>query len=177
MAYQQSYPGYPHYQGGSHSNGQSHRIPVLYPHVVIPVQPRGVADDYQTLPLDTRPSIQPQSAIPNGRQANNVSPQYPGAPHPDISPSVQAHGLRTSPQQVIRNTIQNPDYPIDYQLLLLSLADEYLAVAHGQGPTTALSQHDQDFNDYCKLVATALGCMEALLKVCGRLLTTAEGSI
>jgi len=55
--------------------------------------------------------------------------------------------------------------PVDYQVLLLSLADEYLNAAHRQGTQTALLSHPADVEEYYKLVSTGLGCLEAVLKV------------
>jgi hypothetical protein len=56
--------------------------------------------------------------------------------------------------------------PVDYQVLLLSLADEYLNAAHSHGTTTSLGTSEADVEEYYKLVATGLGCLEAVLKVC-----------
>jgi hypothetical protein len=55
--------------------------------------------------------------------------------------------------------------PVDYQVLLLSLADEYLNAAHSRGTTTSLAGRESDVEEYYKLVATGLGCLEAVLKV------------
>ena len=54
---------------------------------------------------------------------------------------------------------------MDYQVLLLSLADEYLDAAHSHGTRVALSRRESDLEEYYKLVATGLGCLEAVLKV------------
>lgn len=55
--------------------------------------------------------------------------------------------------------------PVDYQVLLLSLADEYLNAAHACGTATSLANNETDIDGYYKLVATGLGCLEAVLKV------------
>lgn len=55
--------------------------------------------------------------------------------------------------------------PVDYQVLLLSLADEYLNAAHRHGTLTALTTRPADVEEYYKLIATGLGCLEAVLKV------------
>jgi hypothetical protein len=54
---------------------------------------------------------------------------------------------------------------VDYQVLLLSLADEYLNAAHRHGTKTALVTSPADVEEYYKLVSTGLGCLEAVLKV------------
>ncbi|EEP78657.1 conserved hypothetical protein [Uncinocarpus reesii 1704] len=53
---------------------------------------------------------------------------------------------------------------IDYQVLLLSLADEYFDAAHSQGTILAASREEGDVERYYKLVATGLCCLEAVLK-------------
>lgn len=55
--------------------------------------------------------------------------------------------------------------PVDYQVLLLSLADEYLNAAHARGTIVSLATRETDVEEYYKLVATGLGCLEAVLKV------------
>ena len=56
--------------------------------------------------------------------------------------------------------------PVDFQLLLLSLAEEYFATAHNEGSRVALCRRQSDIQVYHKLIATGLGCLEAALKVC-----------
>jgi hypothetical protein len=48
----------------------------------------------------------------------------------------------------------------------LSLAEEYFDAAHSQGTTTALGWKEAEMEEYYKLVATGLGCLEVVLKVC-----------
>lgn len=50
------------------------------------------------------------------------------------------------------------------QQLLLALADEYLEAAHSNTMLEALSRGEAQLDDYYKLVSTALGCMETVLK-------------
>lgn len=67
-----------------------------------------------------------------------------------------------------------PDPSIDYQTLLLYLADEYFDTAHGQGSSLAAAsagtgaeqQRQGDVEEYYRLIATGLGCLEVVLKVC-----------
>jgi hypothetical protein len=58
-----------------------------------------------------------------------------------------------------------PEPPVDYQLLLLSLAEEYIKAAHGIGSLVALYRRAEDTSQYYKLIATGLGCMESALIV------------
>ena len=54
--------------------------------------------------------------------------------------------------------------PLDYQLLLLSLAEEYFAAAYGSGSMAEIVRRERDNQEYYKLIATGLGCLEAVLK-------------
>jgi hypothetical protein len=74
-----------------------------------------------------------------------------------MSPKTPAVAAPQAPQVQTRA----PDEDVDYQTLLLALADEYLNAAHGKGTTLALSKNSVDVADYYKLVATGLGCLEA----------------
>lgn len=96
---------------------------------------------------------------------------YPGQPRNQMQASIPL----PTPTSTIANRHTYPPlhaappkatYPlIDYQLLLLSLAEDYLAAAHGGGSMAALLQRDGKINEYYKLVSTGLGCLEAVLKV------------
>ena len=55
--------------------------------------------------------------------------------------------------------------PVDYQLLLLTLAEDYFAKAHAEGSLVVLYQRNDELNRYFKLIATGLGCLETVLKV------------
>lgn len=129
------------------------------------MQPRGVTDNFQQLPQDARSYAPAHAATLDGAQTGIAYSQYPAAVHQGHVHTFQTQTPPMVNQQATHSALQNPAYPIDYQLLLLTLADEYLAAAHDQGSAIAISQHEQDINEYHKLVATSLGCMEALLKV------------
>ncbi|KAI5286908.1 hypothetical protein KEM54_006407 [Ascosphaera aggregata] len=57
-----------------------------------------------------------------------------------------------------------PDLTIDYQTLLLSLADEYMDAAHCQGANLAASRNQNGIEEYYRLIATGLACLETVLK-------------
>ncbi|RLL94617.1 hypothetical protein CFD26_102343 [Aspergillus turcosus] len=127
-------------------------------------------------------SSKPATPVPSSRAAPPVPssskpapPVQPKTPLPQVlvpapSPEVQQKMQRQGPKkQVQRQNAQQPvqkpsNPPIDYQVLLLSLADEYLKAAYGQGTMVALSRREMDIEEYYKLVATGLGCLEAVLK-------------
>jgi coenzyme F420-reducing hydrogenase beta subunit len=53
---------------------------------------------------------------------------------------------------------------VDLSVLLLQLADEYINAAHSLGPLAAKAQRADVVDQYHKLMATGLGCMQAALK-------------
>ena len=77
--------------------------------------------------------------------------------------------MKQNGKEIQKQTKQNTTKPgkpsMDYQAVLLSLADEYLSAAHSHGTMIALQKREVDIEEYYKLVATGLGCLEALLKV------------
>lgn len=49
-------------------------------------------------------------------------------------------------------------------VLILSAADEYVAAARSLGSVAARTMSSVDLGQYYKLMATAMGCMETVLK-------------
>lgn len=49
-------------------------------------------------------------------------------------------------------------------VLLISAADEYIAAARSLGSVAAMTLKAADMDQYYKLMATAMGCMETVLK-------------
>ena len=105
------------------------------------------------------PSI-PQHAIHQPRPVQSVQVVIP-SPRQTLgtASSGASNGFVRSPV-----TATGP-LPVDFQLLLLSLAEEYFATAHGEGPRVALCRSQSDIQVYHKLIATGLGCLEVALKV------------
>lgn len=56
------------------------------------------------------------------------------------------------------------DLPVDYRLLLLSLADQYIGEARSMGSGLVRNGAGADSNRYYKLMATGMGCYESVLK-------------
>ncbi|KAF7117518.1 hypothetical protein CNMCM5793_006540 [Aspergillus hiratsukae] len=103
------------------------------------------------------PPVQPKTPLPQ---------VLVPAPSPEVQQKMQRQGSKKQVQrQNAQQPVQKPSKPpIDYQVLLLSLADEYLKAAYDQGTMVALSRREMDIEEYYKLVATGLGCLEAVLK-------------
>ncbi|KGO70680.1 Tetratricopeptide-like helical [Penicillium italicum] len=104
------------------------------------------------------PATSPVSQAMNHYQTpkKQLQPQHIEKKRQPSQPNVEKHGKQT-PSKATKP-------PVDYQVLLLSLADEYLNAAHARGTTTSLTANETDVEEYYKLVATGLGCLEAVLK-------------
>ncbi|KAJ5778966.1 hypothetical protein N7457_006686 [Penicillium paradoxum] len=100
------------------------------------------------------PAVQPKMQIQTPKK--QIQPHHIEKKRPPIQPSAEKPGRPTP--------VKSTKPPVDYQVLLLSLADEYLNAAHSCGTTTSLAARETDIEQYYKLVATGLGCLEAVLK-------------
>ncbi len=79
-------------------------------------------------------------------------PQLPPTP----SPAVPVHARATS--------VISGDCPVDYRILLLSLADQYIAEARSLSTVLLQEQRADETDRYYKLMALGLGCLETVLK-------------
>ncbi|KAL2217140.1 cohesin loading factor-domain-containing protein [Thermoascus aurantiacus ATCC 26904] len=123
-----------------------------------------------------RPATQPQPASSAASPASAPAPQQipqvviPARP-PASSPEVpQKMPAKAPAKKQLQRLQSQPSVekeskpPIDYQVLLLALADEYFNAAHSKGTMVALQRREMEMEEYYKLVATGLGCLEAVLK-------------
>ncbi|KAL4877698.1 cohesin loading factor-domain-containing protein [Aspergillus karnatakaensis] len=135
------------------SNQSSSKSPRPAPSPQPPMEPKPVA---ATPPI----AIAPPASSPKPVQV--LIP----APSPDVQQNVQRPPPKKQAQkQPTQQPAQKPTKPgIDYQVLLLAMADEYLDAAHSHGTTVALLRREIELEEYYRLVATGLGCLEAVLK-------------
>ncbi|KAG0160493.1 hypothetical protein PDIDSM_8023 [Penicillium digitatum] len=128
------------------------------------------------------PIATPKRPQPTPSPVTHATPQVMiPAPSPVVQARIQTQIPKKQPQPQHIEKMRQPSLPnieksgkpapanstkppIDYQVLLLSLADEYLNAAHVRGTTTSLTANETDVEEYYKLVATGLGCLEAVLK-------------
>ncbi|RAH80240.1 hypothetical protein BO86DRAFT_449185 [Aspergillus japonicus CBS 114.51] len=107
------------------------------------------------------------SANPSAPSPKPVQVLIP-APSPDVQQKLQRQSKKPTPkqtpQQPMKSSTQKSAKTPDHQLLLLAMADEYLDAAHSHGTMVALLRREIDMEEYYKLVATGLGCLEAVLK-------------
>lgn len=101
-------------------------------------------------------------------QVQPVQPVQPAKPKPQqrSHPKVVVPPPQAPPSAVFATAqpLQSAEPPVDYQLLLLTLAEEYIAAARGMGPMVALFRREMEVAQYHKLMATGMGCMETVLK-------------
>lgn len=163
----QSHPSQMHYAGyreahqaSPQQNLQNWQLPTY-------AQPEAFYPQRQPQPHFEEMAIHQQSP------RYNVMPQLDGASDVQRRPS-QVPLADKQPHQVAafhatnasQMQLQAPSGPIDAATLLLSLAEEYLEMAHSIGRHMAADLHEEDVNTYQKLISTALGCLESLLKNC-----------
>jgi hypothetical protein len=123
-----------------------------------PIQPHEAAST-RNLYSSQPPRMTPRSVYMDDReQLKGTQPGSMQASHTLASPPT-ARALSTStgmPQQITG---------VDYQGLLLALAEEYLDTARKLGPKVTCGGQGAGLSLYQRLIATALGCLEAVLQV------------
>jgi hypothetical protein len=107
----------------------------------------------------------PVVEVPNAPQHSRHYEQKPKA----ISrPSTSSSSVAAS-TPCAKQPPSQPEAQINYQVVLLSLAEEYINAARKMSSLVALLRRPADADQYYKLLATGLGCMEVVLKVCSPL--------
>ncbi|ORY15456.1 cohesin loading factor-domain-containing protein [Clohesyomyces aquaticus] len=115
---------------------------------------------------------------PHATPQNRTSSQTPSSQHRPSSLPHPSSQSRPHPQVVIKkhtpqstptpartqNAPPAQPLPADFSVMLLSMADEYIKAARGMGPIAAMINREAEKQQYYKLMATGLGCMEAVLK-------------
>src|SRR3984957_2893960 len=148
---------------------QQHNMPGAFQQVEVVVQqPRYL----QPSPTQNAHCLQPPQSHPGVVFTGAPEPQFnhylSTNPHQQANienvPPPNLPQIQGSAKAVAKPQTSTDEPPLDYQLLLLSLADEYLAAAHGHGMLVALAKREASADQYYKLVATALGCIESILK-------------
>lgn len=115
----------------------------------VPLQPQGTPTHVRTPTAQTRsPSILSTSS--QVRSYPQVVIKKPSSTHLQTP---------TRPQHAPARPL-----PADLVVLILSAADEYIAAARSLGSLAARTLRPADLDQYYKLMATAMGCMETVLK-------------
>ncbi|KAJ6042637.1 uncharacterized protein N7446_013703 [Penicillium canescens] len=155
------------------------------PQPIIKVEPKQphISPKVETQQIHATPIATPKRPQPAPSPVAHSKPQVMvPAPSPDVQAKIRTQNQTPKKQQTPQHVEKKrPSQhsaekngkppaakpakpPVDYQVLLLSLADEYLNAAHSHGTTTSLATREADVEEYYKLVATGLGCLEAVLK-------------
>jgi Cohesin loading factor len=133
---------YPQYT----SHGQQH-VP-QYDHPVTPNSHVSYPQQNQNTPKSQKPS---QSRRP-----------------PETSSNGSMQELRNREQPKTQSKSQPKDQaksqPVDTPALLIALAEEYFVAAHKIGPSVTRVMSKDLVNEYQKLIATGLGCLESTFK-------------
>ena len=91
---------------------------------------------------------------------SNITKSAPPAKYP-VVPSYNSNGHLVN-ASTPKSLLSVP--PLDYQILLLSMAEEYFAAAYGCGSMASIVQREKEMQEYYKLIATGLGCLEVVMK-------------
>ncbi|KAF7591294.1 hypothetical protein BBP40_001803 [Aspergillus hancockii] len=154
---------YPQATPGATPNATPKPTPKLTPKVTPKAMPKTTSTTAPKPPAVRPPPVTATPPVMSPRPLPQVLIPAP-------SPEVQQKLQRQPPKkQAQRQTSQmapqkSTKSPIDYQVLLLAMADEYLNAAHSNGTMVALFRREMEVGEYYKLVATGLGCLEAVLK-------------
>jgi hypothetical protein len=110
----------------------------------------------------TPPPVQPQYYQPQNPQ----TPQHHYPVDPRVaqqhieSPSIPAINQNYSQMSPVKPTAP----PLDYPLLVISLAEEYFAAAHELAPSVVVSMTAENVHEYHKLITMGLECLSIALK-------------
>ncbi|KAH6642580.1 cohesin loading factor-domain-containing protein [Boeremia exigua] len=113
----------------------------------------------QPRPVSTTPTQQTPSRDAPSQQSSSQPRSHPKV----VIPRPASHQL-TSPTKSAHPQLPHKAAPVDLSIMLLSTADEYIAAARSIGPTIARQKRNIDIRQYYKLMSTAMGCMDAVLR-------------
>ncbi|KAL1795427.1 hypothetical protein ACET3X_005651 [Alternaria dauci] len=125
----------------------------------------------QSTPQQPRPQSTPQQQriLPPSRtpstQYGSPFPQPPSS-KPRMHPQVVIPKTSSSHQLTPTKRAHAPQkaLPAELSELLLTAADEYIAVARGMGSLFIRERNEADVRQYYRLMSTAMGCMDTVLK-------------
>lgn len=96
------------------------------------------------------------------KQPQDHQLSVPNHPYVDISKPPESSPLSDLVSSQVVPPTPSPD--VDYQSVLLSLSEEYVAAAHTMSARLCSPDAtEEDLSQYHRLIATALGCLESLL--------------
>ncbi|KAE8825204.1 hypothetical protein HRS9139_08314 [Pyrenophora teres f. teres] len=116
----------------------------------------------QTTPQQSR--VQPQAQTPSSQYGSPYP--YPSSSKPKTHPRVVIPSSSSSHQLTPTKRAHPPQKALPAELsdILLTAADEYIAAARGMASLIARERRDADIRQYQKLMSTAMGCMDTVLR-------------
>lgn len=117
----------------------------------------------QQVPVQQTPVKQTPVQHTPVQQTSSQTSSQPRSHPKVVIPRPPSHQL-TSPTKAAPAQLPPKILPADLSVMLLSSADEYIAAARGIGSTIARQKKNGDIQQYYKLMSTAMGCMDAVLR-------------
>ncbi|XPS90631.1 hypothetical protein M3J09_000069 [Ascochyta lentis] len=114
-------------------------------------------------PSQSHTPSKPIQATPTQQTPSTQTSSQPRSHPKVVIPKPPSHQL-TSPTKASQAQVTNKALPADLSVMLLSAADEYIAAARGMGSVIARQKRDGDIQQYYKLMSTAMGCMDTVLR-------------
>ncbi|KAL8732009.1 MAG: hypothetical protein Q9181_004086 [Wetmoreana brouardii] len=159
-----AYGGPPVYQMPASQAGY---LPTIYPQ--LPPTPM-ISNRLQTSPFtNLQNALSPRSSgvavvIPSPAPSHTQGQRTPSLPNISRQPMRTTQRVVSTPLTVSKSAAPGHEAgeipPVDYQLVLLSLAEDYLAAAHSQA---SVREQEIDWQHH-KLLGAGLGCLEIVLK-------------
>lgn len=141
----------------------------------VPVQhpqhyPQYTSQQQQNFPQHEHPvtssshaSYQQQNQTPSRPQQTSQS-RRPSDTSSDGSTQVSRNREQPKTLSKSQPKDQAKSQSVDTPMLLIALAEEYFAAAHKLGPSVARAMVKDQVDEYQRLIATGLGCLEAAFK-------------
>jgi Cohesin loading factor len=136
-------PSQPQYHFSQYAEHQQQQVPEF----IHPIQP---------YPLNSN-QLQQQVSQPLQQQTSRQLLQSPLQQQPSASASKSSMKVPGTPNQP-------SSQPVEPQTLMVSLAEEYFEAAHSMTSDVARNMTTASLDEYQKLVATGLGCLEVVLR-------------
>lgn len=138
---------------------QQPKPPQAAPQIQITPQRTPSQSFQQPTPIQKTPQPQTPSQVPPSQQSSSQPRSHPKV----VIPRPPSHQL-TSPTKTAPAQLSQKALPADLSVMLLSAADEYIAAARSLGSSVARQRKSNEVQQYHKLMSTAMGCMDAVLR-------------
>lgn len=170
---------YYHYGYVDPRDPRNQQQPVYNQHIEVQIPPRihqqsaGLANQaafdtnyahpYAPIPHEPRPQAIYHGENSQGNPFNGYNPSIGG------SGAIQSHVAQWPEPQP-----ESEADALDYSLLLIDLAEDYFEAALGTSSESGIAQREPDHDEFCKLIATGLACLQVALRVPTCLTTQVE---